>query len=295
MNRIKTRLCEEMGYSHAVMFDMARSGIAAWCKLMAYPPVTLPTNICPALPAAFLGCGMTLKWEGGTAVTVQQYGLRAINPGCVLEIDPLMTGCRSATGRNSPFANSCVISFGYSKTIDIGGGGAFFTNDAKSAKEMERFSNFHDRHTERLRHALDRLGQTIGQKRDKEVLWHRALGRMLDPVVPWRFIKTIPHRNAVVARLRLSGHDAGTNYPPLWERFKGFRRFFDERAFSWGMGVINLWLTNDYTPERINHAADIIKRTIDRYESDRQHRGHPVTKQHQLDEHHAHRHEARAE
>lgn len=298
----RNRLCEEMGFNHCILFDMGRTAIAAWAKVMSYPPVTIPTNCCPALAAAFVGCKTSLSWPPPRSTVVANlYGRRLVDGYTLLEIDPHMTGCRSALGKPEPKAASVVLSFGYSKTIEAGGGGALLTNDTSFASQVTVFSNFHHRYEERLHYGLDRLGQTIGRKRDRERVWAKNLGRVFEPVVPWRFIKTVPYRTEVVAALRTRGIEVGTNYPPLYDRFPSFECFRSDAADKWGSEVINLWTTENVTDAEIAKASSIIKRTIDVCSgkkgrptdieiSHRSNRNHPRRKQQELDGHSTDRH-----
>src|SRR5512139_3134309 len=116
-------LCDIMGYRMAILFPRARDALAAWCKV-TQEQIKIPTNCCAAL-LPFASELVPIDPDTGLApVPVQLYGYRQIFPGAKLEIDPLMTGLMG-----EPFADSAIVSFGYSKTIDIGGGGAILTGD----------------------------------------------------------------------------------------------------------------------------------------------------------------------
>jgi alkanesulfonate monooxygenase SsuD/methylene tetrahydromethanopterin reductase-like flavin-dependent oxidoreductase (luciferase family) len=68
----------------------------------------------------------------------------------------------------------------------------------------------------------------------------------------------------VVAALRTAGLDAGTNYPPLNTAYPHwFGAECGEEAAAWGREVLNLWVTNDTTPERVRQAAELIEKVIE--------------------------------
>src|SRR6478609_6474053 len=125
-----------MQYEHSIGLPRARDALAAWCEIEG-EKISIPTNCCPAL-LPFAKELVPIDPETGLApVPVQLYGYRQIFPNAKLEIDPLMTGLLG-----EPFAESTIISFGYAKTIDIGGGGAILTNDLSLADELLKFCCF---------------------------------------------------------------------------------------------------------------------------------------------------------
>src|SRR5512143_435143 len=115
-------LCELMGYSVAVLFPRARDALAAWCEI-TQEQIKIPSNCCAALLPFASELVPVDRHTGLAPVPVQLYGYRQTFPGAKLEIDPLMTGLMG-----EPFADSTIVSFGYSKTIDIGGCGAILTH-----------------------------------------------------------------------------------------------------------------------------------------------------------------------
>lgn len=86
---------------------------------------------------------------------------------------------------------------------------------------------------------------------------------VLDCAVPWRFTAwTQPDlRDEIVAALREHGFDAGTNYPNL---ARSFPKLLGEQTHAdsdlWASRVFQLWLTEDYSKERIAQGANIIRR-----------------------------------
>src|SRR5512143_24824 len=129
-------LCHHMGYPAAILFPRARDAIASWCKINQ-KKIKIPTNCCAAL-LPFASELVPIDSDTGLApVPVQLYGYRQTFLSAELEIDPLMTGLMG-----EPFANSTVVSFGYAKTLDIGGGGAILTRDMSLTDELEKFAFF---------------------------------------------------------------------------------------------------------------------------------------------------------
>lgn len=256
----KKKLCDAFGFSYCVFFPRARDAIKVWFEKTGVREFYIPSNVCPLL-ADILPNAIKLPVSRLTgtvvALPVQLYGYREICDNAPLEIDPLMTGW---FGR--PFAKSTVISFGRNKTIDIGAGSAFLTNDKSLARDMESQSYFPPGILGLLQfelHELIRCG--INKKKRRVDWWNRHLGDSCiripaEQVIPWRVIRRVPkHRDAVVKAMRANGLDAGTNYPPL-------PGVTDPGAIQWGKEVINFFVTEDYDEARIKAACEIIKRTI---------------------------------
>jgi hypothetical protein len=242
MPSIERKLCEGMGYEYCVLFSKARMAIAYYVALcMPTLPKFLPSNICPALANAYGDhvVFMPVRAENGLAQdipAVQLYGFRQEGER-VLEIDPLMTGWR----RNAD-CRSTIISFGYSKTIDLGYGGALLTNNKYLFDDMGPYSNWsRDDKTEQLDYELDRLDEVIKRRKERLALWDRHLPGWcikpdIEPVMPWRVIRRITRMRDHVAKvMRNSGFSVGTNYPPL-------PGCTDPSSVSWGREVINFWL-----------------------------------------------------
>jgi dTDP-4-amino-4,6-dideoxygalactose transaminase len=167
-------LCEELGYAHAVLFGRARSALAGLIEVMnpgAAFNILIPTNVCSALLAAVWWSNARVRLVpvdrttglvpdarlaeairnapgGGLAVATQLYGFRQRHPltmaaarergWLVVENDTLLTGAKSVGNNPSPFADAALASFGYAKTLDVGGGGAILTDDASMAAELRR-------------------------------------------------------------------------------------------------------------------------------------------------------------
>jgi|HubBroStandDraft_6_1064221.scaffolds.fasta_scaffold250692_1 hypothetical protein len=245
---VEQKLCNGMGYEHCVLFSAARVAIAHYVRWQfAGAPVFIPSNVCPALANA-IGDPVLLPVsatsglsEPGARVIVQLYGCRK-GKDCELEIDPLMSGWRlSSIGR------SIIISFGYSKTINIGYGGAFLTNNLYIAQDMKRYSDWcRDDKTEQLDYELDRLDEVIKRRKERMALWDLYLPEWcikpdIEPVMPWRVIRRISgsyNRDYLADGLRRVGFNVGTNYPPL-------PGCTDPSSMKWGKEVVNFWLDDD--------------------------------------------------
>jgi dTDP-4-amino-4,6-dideoxygalactose transaminase len=171
---LEDRLSEELGYAYAVLFGRARSALAALVEILD-PSVAfeilIPTNVCSALvtavwwsnarvrlipvdratglvPDARLAQAIRTASGPGLAVATQLYGFRQQHPMTmaaarergwyVVENDALLVGAKSVGSGRSPFADATLASFGYAKTVDIGGGGAILTDDAALAADLRR-------------------------------------------------------------------------------------------------------------------------------------------------------------
>ena len=169
---LEKRLADEFGYGHSVLFGRARSALVALLEALDVHSdfqILIPSNVCPELLAAVWSSGANVRLlpvdpttglvadsvlasaihsgERGMAIATQLYGFRQRHPRTVaearkrgwylLENDTLMTGARSVAGQAEPFGDATLVSFGYSKTIDVGGG-AILLNDNALAKELYR-------------------------------------------------------------------------------------------------------------------------------------------------------------
>lgn len=246
---VELKLCRGTQYKHCVLFSAARVAIA-WYRwaLLRNVPVFIPSNVCPALANA-LCCPVLLpvSAEDGNAypvhgLIVQLYGQHR-HGFCRLSIDPLMT-CWGGTDHGTS-----IVSFGYSKTIDIGYGGALLTNSYEIFKDMERFKDFRgiDKY-DQLNAELDRMPENIAHRKKRYDLWMEKLpywfNRLPEPRIPWRVVCRVgetEQRDYVLLRVLASGCHASTNYPPL-------PGCTDPSSVQWGKHVINFWLDDD--PEK---------------------------------------------
>src|SRR5512139_3492989 len=226
-------LCDLMHYPRAILFPRARDAIAAWCKINQ-TKIKIPTNCCAAL-LPFASELVPIDPDTGLApVPVQLYGYRQTFLSAELEIDPLMTGLMG-----EPFANSTVVSFGYAKTIDIGGGGAILTRDTSLANELERFAFFPKILRAPLAIALGSIHFIITRKKAEyeeiEATFRRHVWPLPErPVIPWRYVAKI--RNSKIFDIAHEFRDIkiSRNYPPL-------PGVTDAGAIAWGDRVINIW------------------------------------------------------
>ena len=224
-----------MQYEHSIGFPRARDALAAWCEITG-EKISIPTNCCPAL-LPFAKELVPIDPETGLApVPVQLYGYRQIFPGAKLEIDPLMTGL---FGR--PFAESTIVSFGYAKTIDIGGGGAILTNDKALADELLKVAYFPRALCEPLEAALASVHSVIMQKKrdyeEAEFRFSQYLDRLpTRPVMPWRLVAKIHvgYDTCIERAAKSHWFKISHNYPPL-------PGVTDAGAIEWGKKVINIW------------------------------------------------------
>lgn len=223
-----------MQYEYEIGFPRARDALAAWCEITG-EKIKIPSNCCPAL-LPFASEIVPIDPETGLApVPVQLYGYRQIFPGSKLEIDPLLTGLFG-----KPFAESVIVSFGYAKTIDIGGGGAIYTNDKSLASELHKRESFPPFLREPLAKAVSRLHGTIMQKKRQYEEIEKTFSWLVKkfptrPIIPWRFTgRIMEKKNAEAIYKTLPAYHLGRNYPAL-------PGVTDKGAVQFGVEVINIW------------------------------------------------------
>jgi len=257
------QIAKPMGYEHAVLFPRARDAIKAYVEVTARKVLGLPSNICPE---AFKAAGdkarsQEIDQATGLApnLAVQLYGYRN-EVSAPLEIDPLMTGW---VGR--PCCESTIISFGFKKTLNVGCGGAFLTNNTLLAAAMMDFGFWPggDELTALVQKELGRIHWRRDVRFEQIKRWDAALGDLLpripmEQVMPWRVMRRVPDwgpkdkfhdrskRDTVVAAVRAGRIPVGTNYPPLTGSNK------------WGDEVINFFPEF----EAPGLAADSIERAL---------------------------------
>jgi dTDP-4-amino-4,6-dideoxygalactose transaminase len=169
--RTEERLSRLFGFANVVLFGRARGGLAALTEILAATagmPVLIPSNVCPAVPAALLAAGASarlvpvsnetglvpderfaaaMEEEGrrGVVMPAHLYGLlgeyagtkkAALRSGWfVLENDTCAVTSANCTGRRTT-GDALLVSFGIPKTIEAGVGGAVLTDDAALAREL---------------------------------------------------------------------------------------------------------------------------------------------------------------
>lgn len=249
------KIANPMGYAYAVLFPRARDAIAAYVETTDRE-IELPENICSV---AWRAAGRPMLWAvddvtGLARLPVQLYGYRQ-EIKLHLEIDPLMTGWVG-----QPCCESTIISFGFKKTLSIGCGGAFLTNNQGLAQAMEPHQYLPGGLGDTELTVLIQMGlMQIHRQRaigfERVAKWDAALGDLLpripmEQVMPWRVMRRVPggKRDAAVKALRAERIPVGTNYPPLMGSNK------------WGSEVINFF--PDCQEEE--KAATLIYRTLGR-------------------------------
>ncbi len=243
-------LAQGMGFEYAILFPSAREALRAYSVLES--PVTIPSNVCLVLKRWATTIVPVNEW--GTAPGTQIYGFREIH-GEPLDIDPLMTGWFG-----EPFSLHSVVSFGRHKTVSVGAGGAFLTNDRAIYVMLKGMGYFPEGLLEALEYRLLTLPQALDEKWRITSLWDRHLGDMLlrfplEQVVPWRVMRICAGhlREKIVWELRKKGYPVSVNYPPL-------PGVTDPVAVRFGEEVLNFPL--DVSEFEIVGAAGVIRKVL---------------------------------
>lgn len=177
---VEKRLEHLFGYSHAVLFGRARSGLTMLLETVGAHgrfPVLLPSNICPAVLAAICGAGASPRLvpvsalngipsdeayareieasaQPGVTMITHLYGfwqtypktraVAAARGWLLLENDSLAVTARlTPSAARSAVGDALLVSFGYAKTLEIGVGGAILTDDASLARTLaERAASY---------------------------------------------------------------------------------------------------------------------------------------------------------
>ena len=171
LKTLESRLAGGFGLAEAALFGRARSGFAALLDILGAGrdyTVVMPSNICPSVYAVPCEAGAktalvdidpanglpsdsamaeavrTAKGSGLVMVT-HLYGFVQDYPETikaskehgwfVLENDSLATKSEAAGG-GEPFGDALLVSFGYAKTIEAGGGGAVIANDNALVRDL---------------------------------------------------------------------------------------------------------------------------------------------------------------
>ena len=164
-------LAQTFGYGHAVLFGRARSAIAALIREFGTPglPVVLPSNVCPdlclaieassaqphlvsvdaasGLPTDARLAAALRALPAGIVMPCHLYGIWQDHPECleaarhanwfVLENDTLLATARLERGAaRLAKGDALLLSFGNSKTISLGNGGALLTDDPALAAAL---------------------------------------------------------------------------------------------------------------------------------------------------------------
>lgn len=171
-HRLEARVADLFGYSNAVLFGRARSGVVALLSVLGLgpeAPFVMPSNLCSSLLLAVRSSGAKVELAGvselnglasdmtlvatmkqcavpGVIMPAHLYGFvqpyeqtlsyaKAHN-WFVLENDTIATKARFGGASRSAFGDALLVSFGYAKTIEAGGGGALLTDDVALAREL---------------------------------------------------------------------------------------------------------------------------------------------------------------
>ena len=216
----------------------------------------------PAIGDAVLvsfGSGKTIDAGGGGAIFTRDEGLAAAldrRAGAW----PNLGFDDEATERHLTEARRSLRALGHPALAEL-----LLSQDLSHLRHR-----FDERLAEPLTAALSGFRKDCQRRRDRLESWRDSLAGLSDaltiPTVeaaaPWRMIcrtRSADLRERVAQDLRRAGFDAGINYPPLTDGFPALlsgQRHVD--AEDWGGNVLNLWLTDDYDPNRISRAAAVI-------------------------------------
>jgi dTDP-4-amino-4,6-dideoxygalactose transaminase len=172
--QLESRVADLFGYSNAIFFGRARSGVAALLTVLGLSPDTafiMPSNLCSSLLLAVHSSGVKIELVGvsesnglpsdlalvdamkrtalpGLIMPTHLYGFvqpcsqtlayARANNWFVLENDTLATRACLGGASRTAFGDALLVSFGYAKTIEAGGGGALLTNDRSLARELQK-------------------------------------------------------------------------------------------------------------------------------------------------------------
>jgi len=171
--KLKSALCDLYGMKYAVLFGHARAGIVALMDILDLSgrQIVIPSNICPIVGTAILASNGKISLvpassssgisdddafirivdaieKPGLIMPTHMYGsfnvyANTLNYGknhnvFILENDTLCAS-RIQDGIKHAFGDAVLTSFGYSKTINFGLGGALLTDDFELSQEIEKY------------------------------------------------------------------------------------------------------------------------------------------------------------
>ena len=201
---LENKLACLFNFENTVLLGRARSGLVALIEVFQqnsdHPvPVLIPENICPALVTAISAaggqavtvpvsplCGLpddssfvsAMKQAGnpGIVMPVHLYGFQGDyrktvefaqkNKWFILEND---TNAIRMNSKDRSFGDALMVSFGYSKPIEIGSGGALLTNDRNLAELLRKRVAGYDMLTDEAR-----------KQEENSMLRRRAIRQNLD-------------------------------------------------------------------------------------------------------------------
>lgn len=207
-SHLESRIADLFGYGDAVLFGRARSGVIALLDVLGSSHETafvMPSNICPDIFLAVHSTGARVSLAGvdpsnglpadeafvqaikkqtgsGVVMPTHLYGFVQAYPQTlaearkrgwfVLENDTIATRARRAGMGRTAFGDALVVSFGYAKTLEAGGGGALLTDDAVLAQELRsqerRFLPFNE-DAVKAEEAFMLLGRQLRNNRHQEM------------------------------------------------------------------------------------------------------------------------------
>lgn len=175
--QLTSQLAGRFGYAEAVLFGRARSGLIALLDALGLQkdvPFVMPTNMCAVVLLAVLSRGVVVRLAGvsaqnglvsdeafvaamtnaekpGVVMPTYLYGFKQAydktmayakqHGWFVLENDTLATRLLTTDATHLPHGDAMLLSFGYAKSIEAGGGGALLTNDPRLTQELQRIAN----------------------------------------------------------------------------------------------------------------------------------------------------------
>ncbi|XIA64127.1 DegT/DnrJ/EryC1/StrS family aminotransferase [Bradyrhizobium sp. TZ2] len=126
----------------------------------------------------------------------------------------------------------------------------------------------------RIEGMLAKLGDNVARRRRMAILWNKYLASakverspVAEGAAPWRYNIRVDAkiRDGLVQDLRAHGHSASTWYPPIDTMFAGeietSGEYLGARAFA--AQVINLWVDQGVSEEKIRAASELIARHTD--------------------------------
>lgn len=169
---LPVRLADLFGYNDAILFGRARSGVLALLDILGLSPEAgfiMPANLCPSLLMAVHSSGTSIRLADvselnglasddalveamqqasrpGIVMPTHLYGfvqpypkttaVARENGWFILENDTISTGVLLDGGNRRAIGDALLVSFGYAKGIEAGGGGALLTDDRVLAREL---------------------------------------------------------------------------------------------------------------------------------------------------------------
>jgi dTDP-4-amino-4,6-dideoxygalactose transaminase len=355
------KLAEKLGRSHCIL--TGRGTTALWCAYnltpKKRPKILIPAMVClsPVFSVYYADCipvfadvlerDATINPQAvrklleedpeiGAVLAVHLFGfpadMRELNSVCrahdVILIEDLAQAFGGIDHNGELFGakgDVSIVSFGHTKILDVGGGGAILTDSDEMASQIRSlytglkvpksdkaelaaqyrtlyysiwecskknskflklfdvfpelfrdlyFSKASESLADKINVAIERLDDEVSNRRRLDCLYREYLGKIpgvtlfnpTGPGVPWRFSFRMDSKNRdlVLDRIRAQGYDASSWYPciPEWTtpgRAQGKRNFPVAQCLE--DEIINLWVSQDYSKEKVKSIANIIHET----------------------------------